>query len=159
MQLFGNVLCGKKTYRSGLKADISVYKATDDYTIYRNIMLTDKGEKIVSVFAHFNPEKFNIIQCIHLNEDALEIIYNITFTPYGEGVLFFTKRRYFNEWLDCMQRETREMSQYWVRFERPWCVTWETKHDSYTARYTKERYYKCLDVVDEVVAELYDAIE
>ena len=100
---------------------------------------------------------FNTIDTVCLDsKGVLEIHFNISFTPFDEGVMRFETYEEYEAWFESMKKE--EPTDGSIRFVRPWVVEWVGKSDVYEARYTRECYLSRIETLGyEIVNELYYA--
>ena len=157
MEMFGHVPCGRKVYKNGMETNMSVHLMTNDYTVYRYTKQTE-DTKTVEYFAHVNPDLFNTIDTVRIDSNGvLEIFFNLSFTPFEDGVMSFKSHEEYKAWYESMKNE--EPTDGNIRFIRPWVVEWVGKTDTYVARYTKECYHKRLAILNEIVEALFEEVE
>ena len=156
MKMFGHVPCGRKVYKNGTTTNMSVRLMTNDYTVYR-YMHQEDNTKTVEYFAHVNPELFNTIDTVRIDSNGiLEIFFNLSFTPFEDGVMSFKSHEEYKAWYESMKNETPNEGN--IHFVRTWVVAWVGKTDTYVARYTKECYHKRLAILNEIVESLFEEI-
>ena len=156
MKMFGSVPLGRRIYKNGTETMMSVHDMAPNYTIYCYTKQKD-NTKTVEYFAHLNPEVFNTIDTVCLDsKGVLEIHFNVSFTPFDEGVMRFETYEEYEAWFESMKKG--EPTDGSIRFVRPWVVEWVGKSDVYEARYTRECYLSRLETLGyEIIETMYYA--
>ena len=112
MEMFGHVPCGRKVYHNGMETNMSIHLMTNDYTVYRYTKQTEET-KMVEYFAHVNPDLFNTIDTVRIDsKGVLEIFFNLSFTPFEDGVMCFKTHDEYKTWYESMKNEMETFTSF-----------------------------------------------